>query len=292
MKQSIELAVIVSFVALLCSVVRGDENIIFTELVHKGVPLSNGDTIKLPDPVMADGLNEVTQLKVMTGLTDSKHLESFLKGGLSDRYELKKSKMPGAKKEDSIGRQIDLYFVAEGKLDKAADSTFMKKLLTQNAPNPKGKAEFYTDKELTARQLAVADTGKMKEQYAHAFNNILGKVEVRGSSREIKTIEPESVIVASKLDPRFASDAKYPNQWQSIEVVKGRAQKADPETYSGLGGYTKITKLIGPVERVFVEYHLVFDEPHGWFKGEPNLVLHLDDVYKKDVRKFRRDLQQ
>ncbi len=166
----------------------------------------------------------------------------------------------------------------------------MKKLLTQNAANPKGKAEFYTDKELTARKLAVTDTGKMKEQYAHAFNNILGKVEVRGSGRGIKTIEPESVIVASKLDPRFANDAKYPNQWQSIEVVKGRAQMGDPEKYSGLGGYIKITKLIGPVERVFVEYHLVFDEPYGWFKGGPNLVAHLDDVYPKDVRKFRRDL--
>ena len=269
MKQSIELAVIVSFAALLCTVVRADENVIFTELVQKGVPLSNGDTIKLPDPVMADGLNEATQLKVMTGLTDSKHLESFLKGGLSDHYELKKSKTPGANKEDSIGRQIDLYFVAEGKLDTAADSAFVKTLLTQKAANPKGKAEFYTDKELTARKLAVTDTGKMKEQYAHAFYDILGKVEVRGSGRVIKTIEPESVIVASKLDPRFANDAKYPNQWQSIEVVKGRAQKGDPEKYSGLGGYIKITKLIGPVERVFVEYHLVFDEPYAWFKGGP-----------------------
>jgi len=34
----------------------------------------------------------------------------------------------------------------------------------------------------------------------------------------------------------------------------------------------------------------VFDEPYGWFKGGPNLIVHLDDVYPKDVRKFRRDL--
>jgi len=66
----------------------------------------------------------------------------------------------------------------------------------------------------------------------------------------------------------------------------------DTEKYAGLGGYIKITKLIGPVERVFVEYHLVFDEPYAWFKGGPNLVAHLDDVYPKDVRKFRRDLKQ
>ena len=137
----------------------------------------------------------------------------------------------------------------------------------------------------------MTNTENLKERYAHAFNKILGLVEVNGTGHGIRTIEPESVVVACKLDPRFADDPKYPNEWMSIKNVNGRAVPSDPEKYSGLGGYIKITKLQGSDERVFVEYHLVFDEPYGWFKGGPNLVSHLDDVYPKDVRKFRRDLK-
>jgi hypothetical protein len=237
MKQSIELAVIVSFVALLSSVLRADENVIFTELLQKGVPLSNGDTIKLPAPVMADGLNEATQLKVMTGLTDSKHLESFLKGGLSDRYELKKSQTPGAKKEDSIGRQIDLYFVAAGKLATAADSAFVKKLLTQNVPNPKGKAEFYTDKELTARELAVTDTGvgvpeadrhELSECIEHAFD-FRGEREAfettpEGAAAHARMFEYGRALIAAKRD--------HPTDDMLSVVVHARLADVDPPALS------------------------------------------------------------
>ena len=171
----------------------------------------------------------------MAGLVEQKRLADFLKGGLSDWFELKKTANKGAKKEDSIGRQIDLYFVAQGKLETAGKSEFTKHLLNQNDPKAKGKAEFFTDAELQSRKLTVTTTETMKEKYAHAFNNILGLVLVHGSGRGIKTLGPESIMVASKLDPRFAMDDKYPNQWQSIKVVNGRDQLGDPEKYSGLG---------------------------------------------------------
>ena len=120
MQKEIALSVIVSFaVALSSPLARCDENAIFSELVKKGVPLTNGKTIKLPDPVMADGLDEAQQLMILNTLTAPNRLESFLKGGINDWFELKKSATPGAKKEDSIGRQIDLYFVAEGKIETA-----------------------------------------------------------------------------------------------------------------------------------------------------------------------------
>jgi hypothetical protein len=287
MQKPIVLTVFALFVLALCSpLARCDENAIFSELVKKGVPLTNGKTIKLPDPVMADGLDETQQLAILKTLTAANRFDSFLEGGINDWFELKKTATAGAKKEDSIGRQIDLYFVAEGKIETAAGSEFTKKLLNQNDPNAKSKAEFFTDDELKSRKLTIANTEKMKERYAHAFSKILSKVEVSGSGRGIKTVGADSIVVAGKLDPRFANDERYPNHWQSIANVG----LGDPEKYSGLGEYIKITKLVGPVQRVFVEYHLVFDEPFGWFKGRPNLIVHLDEVYPKDVRKFRRDL--
>ena len=292
MKKSIASLVCITLVIVLHSVLaQADENVIFKELVKQGVPLSNGKTIILPSPVMVDGLTDADQLQVMTGLVDAKNLISFLKGDRNDWYELKKTSTTGAKSDDSIGRQIDLYFVAKGTLETAASQDFMKKLLNQGSNNDAGgKAEFFSDAELKSRKLTVTNTEKLKEKYASAFNKILGKVEVRGAGRGFKSIEPESVVVACKLDPRFADDPKYPNQWQSIKNVNGRTTIGDPQKYSGLGAYIKITKLKGPEDRVFVEYHLVFDEPHGWFDGKPSLMSHLTDVYHDDVRKFRRDL--
>jgi hypothetical protein len=291
MKKSIASFVVVSVVFVLNSAfVRAEENVIFKELVKTGVPLSNGKTVKLPAPVMADGLNEAAQLQVMTGLIEARHLDSFLKGGLSDWFELKKSEIRGTKPQDSLGRQIDLYFVAQGKLETVASQDFTKKILTSNDPKARGKAEFFTDGELKERKLTVTNTEHLKERYAHEFNSILGQVEVRGTGRGIQSIETENVTVADKLDPRFVDDPQYPNEWQSISTVNGQKRLGALQKYSGMGGYSKVTKLQGSEDRVFVEYHLVFDEPYGWFKGGPNLIAHLDDIYPKDVRKFRREL--
>src|SRR4029079_10849926 len=112
MKRILSLCLVVSLATLLGAITAsGEENVIFTDLVKKGVPLSNGKTIKLSEPVMADGLNQAAQEQIITGLIEPKRMESFMKGGLSDYFELKKSDHKGAKKEDGIGRQIDLYFV-------------------------------------------------------------------------------------------------------------------------------------------------------------------------------------
>ena len=64
MKRILSLTLVVSLATLLGAIsASGEENVIFTELVNKGVPLSNGKTIKLSEPVMADGLDQATQEK-------------------------------------------------------------------------------------------------------------------------------------------------------------------------------------------------------------------------------------
>ncbi len=132
MKKSLVALLVFSMViALNVAIARAEENVIFKEVVTKGVPLSNGKTTKLIEPVMADGLDDAAQMEVITRLVAKGQLDSFLKAGISDYYELDKTSISGAKPEDSIGRQIDLYFVARGKVETAADSAFMKKLLNQ-----------------------------------------------------------------------------------------------------------------------------------------------------------------
>ena len=93
------------------------------------------------------------------------------------------------------------------------------------------------------------------------------------------------------MDPRFDKDAKYPNQYKLItNNAAGVPVPGNPKTYDGFGGYAKITKLDGPEDKVFVEYHIVFDEPNEWFNGTTALVSNWTILTKTDIRKFRRNV--
>ncbi len=85
-----------------------------------------------------------------------------------------------------------------------------------------------------------------------------------------------------------------PNKWQSISRNKQNAKKefGAPTLYTNAGAYAKVTQLrISNSPQVFVEYHLIFDEPHGWFAGKDTLVHNLDTKLVSDVRSFRLDLK-
>jgi hypothetical protein len=120
---------------------------------------------------------------------------------------------------------------------------------------------------------------------------LLGKVQVKGSGYGIETLNPESVVIAFKIDPRFDKDANYPNQYQTTKTDPNGKIVLGPETlYSGFAGYAKITKLQGPADKVFVEYRLVYEEPYKWFDGTPALVSKLDVFYTDPIKQFRNNL--
>src|SRR5262249_1186868 len=154
------------------------------------------------------------------------------------------------------------------------------------------KVEFYTAKELQDRKLTIVDKDDCKERYAHALLGaavLLGKVQVTGSGHGVETIGKESLIVAFKLDPQFDKDQDFPNEYQTAKPnPAGVVVLGSKEPYSGFGGYVKITKLQGDEPRIFVEYHLAYDEPHDWFDGGNNLISKLSIGYRDDVRNFRR----
>jgi hypothetical protein len=99
----------------------------------------------------------------------------------------------------------------------------------------------------------------------------------------------DSVVVAAVLDPRFDHDPEFPNSWQSIHRDEaGRTTIDKPRPYAGMGWYCKATRLLQPAGAVFIEYHLVFDEPQGWFNGANLLRSKLPLVVQDGIRKFRR----
>ncbi|HEY2147332.1 MAG TPA: hypothetical protein VGH32_05310, partial [Pirellulales bacterium] len=65
-----------------------------------------------------------------------------------------------------------------------------------------------------------------------------------------------------------------------------------PSAYISAGGYLKATMLGQPAGALLVEYHLVYDEPPGWFGKSADLLR--SKLYMKaedDVRLFRRKVK-
>lgn len=270
------------------------ENSTYKELVTQGVPLTNGKVVKLPLPVMADGLDSAGQQAVINGLVPPGMLAEFLQGSINSYFELrtKDNDVLDSAPNGSIGRRVDLYYVAKGKLSVVASQGFVRQQLEQGKKNNRGNAEFLTDQELKDRKLTVIDNGKLTERYAHAELPLFNRVKVFGTGHGMRTTSPDSVLVAFALDPRFATDNKYPSQWQpGQQDALGNIVWGPPQPYAGAGGYMKVTELKDPPERVFVEYHLAFEEPYGWFEGGNNLIVKLPNQYQADVRKFRENLR-
>jgi hypothetical protein len=266
---------------------QAPKNDIYDNLLKNGVPLSNGQVYKLQEPVMPDGLKADEQDAILQKIGPKKRMADFLKGSKSDPFVLELNDLKG-NPQQAIGRRVDMYYVAKGKLEWVTDPTFMK----QQSNGANGQAVYLTPQELKERKLEVQPEGaRFRDRYAHADFDLFGQVQVSGSGHGIETDGPDSMTVAYMLDPSFASDPKYPNQWQHIDLNPvGRKVFGTPEPYAGSGAYLKVTRLLTPPDRVFIEYHLVFDEPFGWFKGRDTLKSKLPNECDSEVKKFRGDL--
>ena len=101
----------------------------------------------------------------------------------------------------------------------------------------------------------------------------------------------ESISLASQLDPRFIDDPDFPNQWQSVTRNDlGQLVLGEAVPYVAAGFYVKATRLQGEEDAIFIEYHHVFEEPEGWFRGVNLLRSKLPLIVQDRVRKFRRQL--
>jgi hypothetical protein len=245
-------------IAVLCALIAlgdngllaAEENAVYNELVNQGVKLSNGKTITLPKPVMADGLTTKKQSDVLKDvLTVKAKQKEFENGDPRDWFQIDQTSEAGKSLKDSIGRRIDLYFVAKGKLGTLTAAGFVDKQLKAQKPGAKSKIEFYSAAELERRKLTTKDSAQAKQRYAHAFidsSDLLGKVQVTGSGYGIETLNPESVVIAFKMDPRFDKDANYPNQYQTTKTDPNGKIVLGPETlYSGLRGVRQNYKTTG-----------------------------------------------
>jgi hypothetical protein len=267
---------------------------IYEDLVTRGVTLGSGQVVRLPKPIMADGLSAKDQTAVLSKAADKYPLDRFLKNVVVSPYVLDVNAVGDAGGEHR-GQQIDFYFVAYGTLDAVTDSDLLTGIAGESEgagpDSPPANARALTDDELKSRGLPPSGASATDPTYLMIDVPILERVRLGGIAQGVQYKTDAAVLGALKLDESFGKDPKFPNSWRQISRDKLGKSMLGPHTpYSGMGGYMKVTKLIEPAGAVFIECHLVFDEPHSWFDGKNLLRSKLPLIVQDSVRKFRRKL--
>lgn len=267
---------------------------IYEDLITQGVTLGSGQVVRLPKPTMPDGLSAKEQKAIVAKVADKYSLDQFMKNVAVAPYVLDVN-ATGEGGGEHRGQQIDFYFVAYGTLDAVTDSDLLTGLAGESegtgpdAPPPSARA--LTDDELKARGLPPASASASDPTYLMIDVPILERVRLGGVGQGVQYKTGAAVLGAMKLDEGFAKDPKFPNAWRPILRDKlGKRTLGSSTPYSGLGGYMKVTKLAEPAGAVFIECHMVFDEPRGWFNGANLLRSKLPLIVQDTVRKFRRKL--
>lgn len=305
-------AVVIGFAALPFTTTNSanaaGDNPIFTQLLQQGVPLPNGQFQKLRPPSMADGLNDAQQRQEVATVLAKKlgapvTWEQFTENAIGAPSVLlvDDATFYGAHPQAPPYRtdhSVDLWFVAYGQLASVMKPSFMKAQFNISSTD---QLDNLKPADLNDRNIAPQKIEGGGEYWVHGQFKILPAaffVQLRTTARAIETSSPASGTVAAIIDPRFNGDKGFPNEWRpaikdpngGIKMVNGKPALGDATPYVNAGGYTKITPLVGAPGALFVEYHLVYEEPQAWFNGKNLLRSKLPQKAPDDVRSFRRQV--
>ncbi len=270
-------------------------NAIYDALVDKGLALSPRETVKLPAPVLADGMTSAQQKQTIEDLVAGKYnWESFTRKSLVAPFLLRIN--DEGRESGQVGRRVDLYFITYGSLDSMRGDDFLKGQLnfaTADDESADGsQAKILSPTELTKRGLPPGQQPGSSRWIA-VESTLLNKVRIRLTTQNLKSETADSILIASVADPKFVGDAEYPNDWRTIVADdSGKRHIGAPQPYAGLASYVKGTQLSDPTGAIFIEYHVAFAEPQGWFHGTNLLRSKLPIVVQNMVRKLRRSTER
>jgi hypothetical protein len=268
----------------------GDENTIFEDLVKKGIEINGPTLCKLPPPLMADGLDAAGQKRALAQAADDHHpVDALLRKSVVAPFVLKITDADTAAGEAKTTKRVNLFFIMYADLNKISDEQFLKAQAESEIKGSQNSQEskfvILSAADLAARQLSAAP----EERYFALDTNLFDRVRVMGTLHARQTRAPESVLVAMALDSRFEKDEKYPDAWRALgRDEAGKLKGGGSRPYRGVGAYIKATRLIEPAGAIFVESHVVFNEPSEWFGGSNFLRSKLPILSQDAVRNMRR----
>jgi hypothetical protein len=249
------------------------------------------DLPSLPEPLMADGLDAAGQRAVLEKVVGKRFTvrDFTAKVGTAPHvYSIRKTADPHGDTPKMLG--VDVSFIAFGSLDTVSGREFLEDLHKKSKDR---KIHVLTAHELTKRKLTTESNKQREERYSHGVFLVLERVELQAALHTVVTRQPDSLLATTRSDPRFDKDTDFPNQWRKITLdEEGQRKLGPPQPYPGLYGYLKITRLHEPEGALFIEYHLIYSEPQGWFNGADPLTPKVPAIVQSEVRTFRQELNR
>jgi hypothetical protein len=271
------------------------QNVVYRDLIEKGVIMSDGSAAPLPPPALADGLTGDEQEAAIRKLCDARTpFDDVLSTASSAPVIVKIRTVKPGKDESPAVRSIDIWFVAHGDWELLNSKGFLDSL-AQRDDDAKSrvvsKAGVLTDDEQAKRKLTVSNAAGLEQRFVYTTFSLFDRVEISATRSAMVLRREDSVVAAGKIDPAFSGDADYPNQWRELlRDEKAEIQPGPPHDYVQAGGYAKITRLQRPAGAAFIECHLVYEEPYGWFEGANLVKQKVPLIVQEKVRTFRRKL--
>jgi hypothetical protein len=272
------------------------QNLFYKTLLEEGVKTSDGTVFKLRPPIMADGLDAAGQRAAMEkAAEDRASVEELLAKTIQAPVVTTVRTVKPAKGEGPAVRTVDVWFVARGDWKTLTSKDFLESVFGVEKEKGKrsivSKSGALTDEEMQKRGLAGKVADNYEERFIYTTFSLFEQVRVSATRSSVLTRTGDAILAAGVVDPRFDKDATYPNQWRSLlrdaqaEIVPGPARR-----FAYAGGYAKITHLREPADAAFVECHIVYEEPYGWFEGVNLVKQKIPVMVREKVRSFRRKL--
>ncbi len=264
-------------------------NPIYRELRQGGVAVSPTIKVPLPEPTMADGLDAQAQEAVLKKLAGNDYaIEDLARKSVVAPHILRLRDIHPSDPQ-APARGVDTWFIAYGDLKTLQKKEFMEQMLSTG--KKQGNGRELTGQDLKKRGLTMGQ-GK-NEGYGHIVFPLFDKVEISATGRSFLSQTDHSIVAATRLEPGFSKDAEFPNHWRPL--LRGEDGKVKPgpaQPYEGSAFYVKVTRLAQPASALFVEVHVVFAEPHGWFDGANYLRSKLPLAVQRNVHTLRRELMR
>ena len=194
------------------------DNPIFKELTEKGVAMSDGSLVKLPPPILADGLDAAAQRAALAKVADVRSpVNELLKKSYAAPVVVKVRTVPSSKDDGPAVRKIDLWFVIHGDWGTLTSKDFLDSVLK---PKDESKSRIVTKsgeltaKEIAARKLTATVRKGFEERFVYTTFSLFDRVQIGATRFSVATSSEDSIVAAGCVDPRFDKDADYPNQWR------------------------------------------------------------------------------
>jgi hypothetical protein len=265
-----------------------DQNPLYKSLLDPGLDAGGKEKVKFPAPSMADGLTAAQQTAVIKGLIGTDYsYDEFTRKSVVAPQLLKIRTLPGGDPM-APAKGVDVWFVAHGDFKLLEDDKFLDRL-TSADKGASGKGGQLDAAELKKRGITIPAGNEKRESYGFVEFDFLEKVRLTATGHATWSRNGESVVAAAEIDSRFLNDKDHPNQWRSITKAGGAVKVGPPNPWSGAAVYLKITNLQAPAGAVFIEQHVVFAEPTGWFDGANLLGSKLPIAVQENVRTMRKE---